>query len=104
MLGARAVRVPGGLLRGGAALSYRLRIQPSEPGWVDMGLGVPLMDVSRARSELGWSPKQSASDALLDLIEGIREGAGLETPPLEPGGAGPLRVREFASGVGARTG
>jgi UDP-glucose 4-epimerase len=104
LLGARPVRVPGGLLRGGAALTYRLRLQPSEPGWVDMGLGVPLMDVSRARSELGWSPQQSASDALLDLIEGIGDGAGLETPPLEPGGAGPLRAREFASGVGARTG
>ena len=104
MLGARPVRVPGGLLRGGAALSYRLRLQPSEPGWVDMGLGVPLMDVSRARSELGWSPQHSSSAALLDLLEGIREGAGLETPPLEPGGAGPLRAREFASGVGARTG
>jgi UDP-glucose 4-epimerase len=104
VLGARPVRVPGGLLRGGAALSYRLRLQPSEPGWVDMGLGVPLMDVSRARSELGWSPQHSSSAALLDLIEGIREGAGLETPPLQPGGAGPLRAREFASGVGARTG
>ena len=69
-----------------------------------MGLAVPVMDVSRARSELGWSPRRSASDALLDLIAGIREGAGLETPPLEPGGAGPLRAREFASGVGARTG
>jgi UDP-glucose 4-epimerase len=103
-LGARPVRVPGALLRGGAALSYRLRLQPSEPGWVDMGLGVPLMDVSRARSELGWSAQRSASDALLDLIDGIREGAGLDTPPLEPGGAGPLRAREFASGVGARTG
>ena len=104
VLGARPVRVPGGLLRGGAALSYRLRLQPSEPGWVDMGLGAPLMDVSRARSELGWSPQQSASDALLDLIDGIRVGAGLETPPLEAGGAGPLRAREFASGVGTRTG
>jgi UDP-glucose 4-epimerase len=103
-LGARPVRVPGALLRGGAALSYRLRLQPSEPGWVDMGLGVPLMDVSRARSELGWSAQRSASDARLDLIEGIREGAGLDTPPLEPGGAGPLRAREFASGVGGRTG
>jgi UDP-glucose 4-epimerase len=103
-LDARPVRVPGALLRGGAALSYRLRLQPSEPGWVDMGLGVPLMDVSRARSELGWSAQRSASDALLDLIDGIREGAGLDTPPLEPGGAGPLRAREFASGVGARTG
>jgi UDP-glucose 4-epimerase len=91
-------------LRGGAALSYRLRLQPSEPGWVDMGLGVPVMDVSRARSELGWAPERSATDALLDLLEGMREGAGIETPPLEPGGAGPLRAREFGSGVGARTG
>jgi UDP-glucose 4-epimerase len=104
VLGARPVRVPGRLLRGAAALSYRLRLQPSEPGWVDMGMGVPVMDVSRARAELGWSPQHSASDALLELIEGIREGAGLDTPPLEPGGAGPLRTREFASGVGARTG
>jgi hypothetical protein len=69
-----------------------------------MGLGVPLMDVTRARAELGWSAERSASDAFLELIEGIRDGAGLETPPLEPGGAGPLRAREFASGVGARTG
>jgi UDP-glucose 4-epimerase len=104
LLGARPMPVPAAALRGGAALSYRLRLQPSEPGWVDMGLGVPLMDSSRARSELGWSPERSASDALLDLLEGMREGAGMDTPPLEPGGAGPLRAREFSSGVGARTG
>src|SRR5215216_927407 len=72
VLGARLLRVPAALLRGGAALSYRLRLQPSEPGWVDMGLAVPVMDVTRARSELGWSPQRSASDALLDLIEGLR--------------------------------
>jgi UDP-glucose 4-epimerase len=104
LLDARPVRVPAALLRGGAALSYRLRLQPSEPGWVDMGLGVPLMDVSRAHSELGWTPKRGADEALLELLDGIREGAGIQTPPLEPGGAGPLRAREFASGVGARTG
>jgi nucleoside-diphosphate-sugar epimerase len=104
VLDARPVRVPGALLRRGAALSYRLRLQPSEAGWVDMALGVPLMATTRARSELGWSPEYSSSQALLDLLEGIRAGAGLETPPLEPGGAGPLRAREFASGVGARTG
>jgi UDP-glucose 4-epimerase len=101
-LGARTVRVPGALLRGSAALTYKLRLQPSEPGWVDMASAVPVMDTTRARSELGWEPKWSSSEALVDLLEGLREGAGLDTPPLEPGGAGPLRVREFASGVGRR--
>jgi UDP-glucose 4-epimerase len=104
LLGARPLSLPAGVLRGGAALSYRLRLQPSEPGWLDMGLAAPVMDVTRARSELGWSPERSASDALLDLLDGMREGAGIATPPLEPGGSGPLRAREFASGVGARTG
>jgi UDP-glucose 4-epimerase len=101
-LGARKVPVPRGLLRGGAALTYGLRLQPSEPGWVDMAFAVPVMDTTRARTELGWRPRHSSTEALLDLLEGIREGAGLDTPPLEPGGAGPLRAREFASGVGAR--
>ena len=32
-----------------AALSWRARLQPTEPGWVDMGLGVPVMDTTRAR-------------------------------------------------------
>jgi UDP-glucose 4-epimerase len=63
---------------------------------------VPVMDTSRARTELGWHPRRSSSDALLDLLEGMRAGAGLDTPPLEPGGAGPLRIREFAGGVGGR--
>jgi UDP-glucose 4-epimerase len=102
ILGARRVRVPGALLRAGAAVTYALRLQPSEAGWVDMALAVPVMDTTRARTELGWRPERSSADALLDLLEGIREGAGLGTPPLEPGGAGPLRVRELASGVGAR--
>src|SRR3954454_23111087 len=42
LLGAKAVDVPAPVLRAGAALSWRLRLQPSEPGWVDMGLAVPL--------------------------------------------------------------
>jgi UDP-glucose 4-epimerase len=103
ILGARRVKVPPSVLRAGAAASFKLRLQPSEPGWVDMGLNVPLLDVTRAREELGWEPQRSASDALLELLAGFREGAGIDTPPLEPGSAGPLRAREFLSGVGART-
>jgi nucleoside-diphosphate-sugar epimerase len=104
MLGARPFSLPSGLLRAGASLTYRLRLQPSEPGWVDMGLAVPLMDTARARRELDWEPRRSSTDALRELLEGLREGAGIGTPPLEPGGAGPARLRELLSGVGARTG
>ena len=101
---ARRVRVPARILRAGAAATFKLRVQPSEPGWLDMGLGVPLMDCTRAERELGWRPRHSASDALRDLLAGMRDGAGLDTPPLEAGNAGPLRAREFLSGVGAKTG
>jgi UDP-glucose 4-epimerase len=104
VLGARKVPLPAPVLRAGAAASFKLRLQPTEAGWLDMGLGVPLMDAGRARGELGWSPRHSSTDALLELMAGMREGAGLDTPPLQPGGAGPLRAREFLSGVGARTG
>ncbi len=89
LLSARLVPVPARVLRAAADLSFRLRLQPSEPGWLDMALQVPLMDVTRVREELGWRPRRSASDALLELLAGMREGAGIQTPPLEPGGAGP---------------
>jgi UDP-glucose 4-epimerase len=101
---ARTVSVPAGALRTAAAITYKLRLQPSEPGWLDMGLDGPLMDVTRAHRELGWRPRHSSTDALRDLLAGMREGAGLDTPPLEAGGAGPLRARELLSGVGGRTG
>jgi UDP-glucose 4-epimerase len=84
-LGARPVRVPPGLVRAGMALSWKLRLQPTPPGWLDMGLSVPVMDVRRAHEELGWRPRRSSVDALLELLAGIRAEAGDATPPLEPG-------------------
>src|SRR5918996_819905 len=102
LLAARPVPVQAGLLRAGAALSYRLHLQPSEPGWLDMGLSVPLMDTTRAQRELGWTPQHGADEALRELLAGIRDRAGLDTPPLAPGTGGPLRVRELLTGVGQR--
>jgi hypothetical protein len=55
-----------------------------------------------AAAELGWRPSRGADDALAELLEGIRRGDGLDTPPLAPDAGGPLRSRELASGVGAR--
>ena len=98
LLGARAradARRPAA--RGAAALSYRLRLQPTEPGLARHGArrAADGHRRGRARSSAG-SRAATASDALLDLLDGIREGAGIDTPPLEPGGAGPARVRELA--------
>ncbi len=102
MLGARRVRVPGRVLRAGASATWRLRLQPSEPGWVDMALNVPVMDCTRAREELGWQPRHSSVEALRELLEGIRDRAGIDTPPLAPGTGGPMRIRELLTGVGSR--
>jgi len=99
-LGARTVRVPPGLLRGAAGFSWRLRLQPTPAGWIDLGLGVPIMDVSRARKLLGWEPARSSVQAFLELLAGIREGRGFPTPPLAESTSGPARVRELATGVG----
>jgi hypothetical protein len=67
-----------------------------------MALGVPVMDTSRIRSELGWKERRSSADALLDLLNGLRDRSGSDTPPLAVDGGGPLRVRELLTGLGAR--
>ena len=87
-LNAKHVPVPVALVRAAAAATFRLHLQPSEPGWVDLALQTPLMATDRIRA-LGWSPRHTATDALRELLEGIRDRAGTRTAPLHPAGAGP---------------
>ncbi|MGI8903576.1 MAG: NAD-dependent epimerase/dehydratase family protein [Solirubrobacteraceae bacterium] len=102
LLQARPVKIPLSLLRGAAAATFAMRLQPAEPGWVDMALGVPLMSTERARRELGWTPYHSSIDALGELVAGMRNGADDQTAPLARATSGPARVREFFSGLGKR--
>ncbi|HEX2411388.1 MAG TPA: NAD-dependent epimerase/dehydratase family protein [Solirubrobacteraceae bacterium] len=101
LLGARPVNVPASVLRAAASLTWRAGLQPTPPGWLDMGLGVPVMDSGRAREELGWSPRHDAGEALLELLDGLRGSAGFPTPPLEPTAGGRARLNEWLPG-GAR--
>jgi len=100
VLGARPVPFSAALLRIGADLTWRLRLQPTPKGWVDMGLSVPVMDTSRIRNELGWKERYSSGEALLELLAGMRDGSGADTPPLAVSSSGPLRIRELVTGVG----
>ncbi len=84
-LGARTVPLPPQVVRAGMAAAWRLRLQPTPPGWLDMGLSVPLMDTRRAREELAWQPRRSAVDAIRAVLAGIAAAEGEPTPPLEPG-------------------
>lgn len=102
ILGARTVPVPANVVRAGANLAWRSRLTPVSPDWLDMSRGVPLMDPTRARAELGWEPEHTAGDALLDVLKGLRTEAGLDTPPLSPASSGPFRVREMTTGIGGR--
>jgi UDP-glucose 4-epimerase len=103
-LGSRVVEIPSALVRGAADASWHLRLQPTSPGWLDMGLRSPIMDSTRAHTELGWSPRHGANEALVELVEGLGSGAESDTPPLRRASSGPLRVHELASGVGAADG
>jgi UDP-glucose 4-epimerase len=100
LLGARAVPVPAGLVRGIVDLTWKLRLQPTQPGWLDIALQSPLMDPSRAARELGWTPLRSSHEAVLEALEGLREEEGEKTPPLDPEAGGRFREREVLTGVG----
>lgn len=81
MLG--AVRVPLGLVRGLVTLTWRLRLQPTDAGWVDIAAGVPIMRTDRAREVLGWEARHSAEDAFRDLVAGFADEHGVPaSPPL----------------------
>jgi nucleoside-diphosphate-sugar epimerase len=82
-LGARVLPVPLAAARAAMAASWRLHLQPTPPGWLDMGRSVPLMDTTRAREELGWKPRRSSLEAIRDVLSGIAEAEGESTPPLE---------------------
>ena len=94
LLHARKVPVPQSVLRGATSVTWKLRLQPSPPGWIDLALQTPLLDASRARNELGWSPRFTALQALEDVLRGMRDRAGADTPPLEPSAS---RVDEVAA-------
>jgi nucleoside-diphosphate-sugar epimerase len=83
-LGARLVHVPSAVVRAAVSASWHARVQPLDPGWIDMGYAVPLLDTRRARTELGWEPATDARWVLAEVLSGMQETASSGTPALRP--------------------
>lgn len=82
VLRAHPVHLPHPVLRTAAALTWYARLQPLDPGWVDLAFGTPLLDTGRARRELGWTPAVSADDALAQVVGGMADAAAMPSPAL----------------------
>jgi len=101
---ARVVPLPRWAARTALSALWHAHLVPASPHLLDLVLRLPLMDTARARTELGWSATTSAQDALAEVLQGIRDGAGGDTPTLAADAGGPLRAREVLTGVGATDG
>ena len=104
LLHARTVPLPRSLARAVVDLTWRLHLQPTDPGWVDLGTLGPLMDTTRARRDLGWVPTRDAGEALVETIDAMAAGTGGGSPVLRPRASGSARVleavRALVPGVG----
>jgi UDP-glucose 4-epimerase len=102
VLGARPFSLPAWPVRLAADLTWRLHLQPTDPAWVDALLSLPVMDTTRARTELGWTPRTPAGDALVELLDGIAANSGRDTPPLHAPRGIEDQLVGLATGVGVR--
>jgi nucleoside-diphosphate-sugar epimerase len=94
----RVVPTPVPLLRAAAAATWRARLQPVEPGWIDLAAGVPLLSSARAAAELGWTPRIDALDAVDELFTGMAEHAGGPSPVLRERPPALARMAAIAAG------
>ncbi|MDI3406924.1 NAD-dependent epimerase/dehydratase family protein [Streptomyces cavernicola] len=84
LLGARAWKVPRQAARAAARAAWAAHLAPVPPQLLDALLDLPLLDTTRARDRLGWTPEHTADDTLTEFLEALRKGEGLRTPPLKP--------------------
>jgi ferritin-like metal-binding protein YciE len=82
-----------------ADLSWRLRLQPTPPDWLDMAMVLPLVSSQRAARELGWEPRVTAIEALSDLFTGLRSSKDNVAAPV---GSPAMHLGEWAPEVEAK--
>jgi nucleoside-diphosphate-sugar epimerase len=66
--GVLPLRMPAGPTYALARMFARLPLLPSVAEWVEAASHPAVMDTTRARTELGWTPRHSARDALRETL------------------------------------
>jgi nucleoside-diphosphate-sugar epimerase len=82
VFGARLVHVPSAALRPVVSAAWHLRLQQVDTGWLDMAFALPLLDSTRARTELDWAPTKDAVAVFREVVEGMRTTASGPTAVL----------------------
>ena len=93
-LSARQVPVPRVVLRSAVSALWWLHLLPMDAGWIDLATRTPLMDTSRARTELDWAPVHDVREVLRETVAAMGAGRGGDTPVLRPRGVGLSRLNE----------
>lgn len=83
-LGPAVGTCPRTLLRPLMSGARHTRLQQVDTCWLDMAFALPLLDSSRARVELDWSPALAADSVLRAVLSGMRDRASDSTPVLRP--------------------
>jgi UDP-glucose 4-epimerase len=85
-LGTFRVPTPAFVLRAALDVAFRTHVVPTEPGWLDIGLGVPLLESAWARTSLDWVPEHRGDDVLREFVAALGRGEGSDSPLLQPAG------------------
>lgn len=99
---AKALAISLGITRHALAAAWRLHLVPAPANLFDALMRLPVISAARAKAELEWQPEHSGREALEAFLEGVRHAAGSTMPPLDPKSSGPLRVKEFKTGIGSK--
>jgi nucleoside-diphosphate-sugar epimerase len=80
--GITCVGLPYRAIEYAATVSWRAGLQPLHRGWLRLADRAALVDTTRARHELGWTPTVDATAAVREMIEAVRHAQRHPSPPL----------------------
>jgi UDP-glucose 4-epimerase len=83
-LGTIRVPVPALALRTAVQAAFTAHVIPTEPGWLDIAVGAPALDSTRARRRLDWTPEHRGDELLARFVAALGRGEGGEGPLLHP--------------------